>query len=227
MAKLIWDAESERLYETGVSNCALYVWDSSTNAYGKGVAWSGITSIQESPSGAESNPIYADNIKYLDLRSAEEFSATIEAYMFPDEFMECDGTAELAPGAYFGQQNRKKFCLAYKTILGNDTDNNDHGYKIHVVYGCTAAPSEKQYQTVNDSPEAITFSWEASSTPVKFTLDNKDYTTSCVTIDSTKYADESAKAKLKLVEDALFGTDGEGGADAGVLMPNEIAAKLK
>lgn len=225
MAKLVWDEESTRLYETGVSNCALYVWDSETNKYGEGVAWSGITSISESPSGADSNPIYADNIKYLDLRSAEEFSATIEAYMFPDEFMACDGTAELADGAYFGQQTRKKFCLAYKTILGNDTDNNDHGYKLHIIYGCTAAPSEKQYQTVNDSPEAITFSWEASSTPVKFTLNDKEYTTSCVTIDSTKYTESAAKAKLKQVEDALFGGDGED-AKPGILMPNEIATKL-
>lgn len=223
MAKLVWDVDGSRLYETGVSNCALYVWDSDSNEYGEGVAWSGISSITESPSGADSNPIYADNIKYLDLRSAEDFGATIEAYMYPDAWMECDGTAQLTDGVYFGQQARKKFCLAYKTILGNDTDNDDHGYKLHLVYGATAAPSERQYQTKSDSPEANTFSWEVNTAPIKFTHNGKEYSTSSIVIDSTKYSTPEKAAKLAAVEKTLFG---DSDVDPSIMMPNEIYTAL-
>lgn len=223
MSRLKWDEETKRLYETGVSNLALYVWDSEQGKYGSGVAWNGVSSVNEAPSGADSNPIYADNIKYLDLRSAETLDATLEAYMYPDEFMACDGTDTLVNGLYFGQQNRKKFCLAYKTILGNDTDNNAYGYKLHVLYGCTAAPSQKQYASVNESPEAIAFSWEISTAPIKFTYNGKDYATSVATLDSTKFTDEAGKAKLQAVEDALFGSESEA---AHVLMPNELAELL-
>ena len=153
MPKLEWDKTGEREYETGVSNCALYVRDSK-GTYPKGVAWNGISSISESPSGAEANPIYADNIKYLNLISVEEYAATIEAFMYPDEFEECDGTKELTPGVTIGQQERKTFGLAYKTLLGNDTDGDAHGYKIHIIYGALASPSEKSHETVNDSPES-------------------------------------------------------------------------
>lgn len=224
MAKLVWDVDGQRLYETGVSNCALYVWDSDSEQYGEGVAWSGISSITETPSGADSNPIYADNIKYLDLRSAEDFGATIEAYMYPDAWMECDGTAQLTDGVYFGQQGRKKFCLAYKTILGNDTDNDDYGYKLHIVYGATASPSERQYQTKNDSPEANNFSWEVSTAPIKFTIDGKEYSTSSIVIDSTKYKTSEKKAKLTALEKTLFGdTD----VEPSIVMPNDIYTALK
>lgn len=166
MAKLEWDLVGERFYETGVKECALYVRDSS-GAYPKGVAWNGITAITESPSGAEATPLYADDMKYLNLISNEEFGATIEAYTYPKEFAACDGSAELTKGVTIGQQPRKSFGLAYKTTLGNDVDNNDYGYKLHLIYGCLAAPSEKAYATINDSPEAITFSWEITTTPVE------------------------------------------------------------
>ena len=166
MAKLVWDKTGERFYETGVKECALYVRDSS-GAYPKGVAWNGITAITESPSGAEATPLYADDMKYLNLISNEEFGATIEAYTYPKEFAACDGSAELVKGVTIGQQPRKSFGLAYKTTLGNDVDNNDYGYKLHLIYGCLAAPSEKAYATINDSPEAITFSWEITTTPVE------------------------------------------------------------
>lgn len=199
MAKLVFDKEGERYYETGVSDCALFVVDNGT--YGEGVAWNGITGITESPSGAEASPLYADNIKYLNLISAEEFGATIEAYTYPDEFAVCDGSAELYPGVVMGQQPRKTFGLAYKTKIGNDTDGDSKGYKIHLVYGCKAAPSERAYATVNDSPEAITFSWELSTTPVSFGDGHKP--TACITIDSTKVEE----AKIKALEDLIYGTE--------------------
>lgn len=208
---LVWDADGERLYETGVKNCALYVRDN-TGAYPKGVAWNGITAISESPSGAEATPLYADDIKYLNLISKEEFGASIEAYMYPDEFAECDGSKEITPGVYIGQQKRSTFGLAYKTTLGNDIDNNDYGYKLHIIYGALAAPSEKAYATINDSPEAITFSWEVTTTPVKVTGGEP---TATITIDSTK-VDE---AKLKALEDVLFGTEE---AAARLPLPDEI-----
>lgn len=216
MAKLIWDKVGERFYETGVSNCALYVYDDGAQDFGAGVAWNGITSITETPSGAEANAIYADNIKYLSLLSAEEFGASIEAYTYPEEFEECDGSAAIAPGVMVGQQARKKFCIAYKTIKGNDIQNDAYGYKLHLIYNCNAAPSERAYSTINDSPEAIAFSWEISTTPVAVTGHKP---TSILTIDSAK-VDAS---KLASVEEALFGGDS---AEAKILMPDEVLALL-
>ena len=168
MSKLVWDKTGERLYETGVDHGVLYPIQAG-GLYNKGVAWNGLTAVTESPSGAEASPIYADNIKYLNLMSAEEFGATIEAYTYPDEFAECDGSAEIATGVTIGQQARKVFGLSYRTVIGNDVDSNDYGYKLHLIYGALAAPSEKGYTTINDSPEAITFSWEVSTTPVNVT----------------------------------------------------------
>ena len=213
MPKLVWDQTGEKLYETGVKNCALYVMDEN-NKYGKGVAWNGISSISESPSGAEPTAIYADDVKYLNLYSAEEYAATVEAYTYPDEFAQCDGSAEIATGISIGQQSRKTFGLAYVTTLGNDTENNDYGKKIHVIYGAKAAPSEKGYATINDSPEAITFSWSLSTTPVNVTGFKP---TASVVIDSTKVSAEN----LKKLEDALFGSET---ADAKLLLPDEIIA---
>lgn len=200
MAALTWDAIGEHLYETGVDHVALYKPDT-TNKYTGGVAWNGVSSITESPSGADSNPIYADNIKYLDLRSAEEFGATIECYTYPPEFAECNGEAIVTPGVVIGQQTRKTFGLAYRSIVGNDVTGNDFGYKLHLIYGATASPSEKSYNTVNDSPEAGTFSFELTTTPVSV----KGYkNTASLTIDSTKIAD---KSKLTAIEEKLFGSD--------------------
>ena len=214
MPKLEWDKSGEKLYETGVKNCALYVFRN--NAYDKGIAWNGITGITESPSGAEASPLYADDIKYLNLISNEDFGATLEAYTYPKEFEECDGTAEISNGVSIGQQNRKTFGLVYKTTLGNDVDGNSYGYKIHVIYGCLAAPSEKAYASINDSPEAITFSWELSTTPVEV---NGFKPTSTITIDSTKIDAE----KLKKLEDKLYGSET---GEATLLLPNEIMALL-
>ena len=216
MAKLDWDLTSERFYETGVKNCALYVMDDK-GAYPKGVAWNGITAITESPSGAEATPLYADDMKYLNLISNEEFGATIEAYTYPKEFAECDGSAELVPGVNIGQQPRKTFGLAYKTTIGNDTKGNDLGYKLHLVYGCMATPSEKAYATINDSPEAITFSWEVTTTPVEVVIAGKDFKpTAHIEIDSTTIDG----AKLKELEGKLFGTETE---EPQLLLPGEIA----
>lgn len=217
MAKLVWDKTGERLYETGVSHGVLYVQDS-TGAYPTGVAWNGLTAVTESPSGAEATPLYADDIKYLELRSAEEFGATIEAYTYPKEFEACDGSAELAEGVTIGQQDRKAFGLCYRTIVGNDVKKNDLGYKLHLIYGATASPSEKGYQTVNDSPEAITFSWEVTTTPI-----NVDgfKPTSSLTIDSTKVD----KSKLDTLEAKLYGT--ESSAEATLPTPDEVAAIFK
>ena len=214
MPKLEWDKSGEKLYETGVKNCALYVFKD--NAYDKGIAWNGITGITESPSGAEASPLYADDIKYLNLISNEDFGATLEAYTYPKEFEECDGTAEISKGVSIGQQNRKTFGLVYKTTLGNDVDGNNHGYKIHIIYGCLAAPSEKAYASINDSPEAITFSWELSTTPVEV---NGFKPTSTITIDSTKID----AGKLKKLEDKLYGSET---GEATLLLPNEIMALL-
>lgn len=210
MPKLTWDASGERLYETGVKQGVLYVMDN--NVYGNGVAWNGLTAITESPSGAESTPLYADDIKYLDLRSTEEFGATIEAYTYPDEFAACDGSASLADGVSIGQQARKMFGLCYRTTVGNDTDGTDHGYKLHLIYGATASPSEKAYETINDSPEAITFSWEITTTPVSVTGFKP---TASITIDSTK-ADPTCLAAL---EEKLYG----GTSDEPTLpLPDEV-----
>lgn len=220
MSKLVWDAEGSHIYETGISNGVLYVWDEEAKAYGQGVAWNGLTSVSESPSGAESTAIYADNIKYLNLVSAETFGATIEAYTYPDAFMECDGTAEIATGAYIGQQVRKKFCFAYKTRVGNDQSGDNFGYKIHLLYNCSATPSEKQYQTVNDSPEATSFSWEISTTPA--TVDSTHLPTANMVIDSTKF-DTSNVAKLTALEDYLFGS---ASAEPQIAMPSKVVELL-
>ena len=188
MSRLIWDKTGERFYETGVSNGVLFPMGTG-GKYAAGVAWNGLSAVTESPSGAEATATYADNIKYLNLVSAEEFGATVEAYTYPPEFAECDGSKEIAPGVYAGQQNRKTFGMSYKTLIGNDVDNTDHGYKLHLVYGCLAAPSEKAYSTVNDSPEAMALSWEITTTPVEINtmIDGKKLKpVSCLTIDSTK-----------------------------------------
>lgn len=220
MSRLTWDKTGERYYETGVKQGVLYPIQTD-GKYSKGVAWNGLTAITESPSGAEATALYADDIKYLNLISNEEFGATIEAYTYPDEFAECDGSAALAEGVMIGQQKRKTFGLCYKTTVGNDTDSNDYGYKLHLIYGCLAAPSEKAYNTINDSPEAITFSWEVSTTPVSV----KGFKpTSQITIDSTKIA-EAKKAKLSELEDILYGKDGDTQAATGprLPLPDEVA----
>lgn len=212
MSKLVWDQVGERLYETGTKKGVLYPFES--NAYAKGVAWNGLTAVTESPSGAEATAIYADDIKYLNLRSAEEFGATIEAYTYPDEFAECDGSAYIAPGIKIGQQKRKMFGFSYTTTLGNDTEGDEHGYKIHLVYGATASPSEKSYQTINDSPEAITFSWEVATTPVEV----KGFKpTATLEIDSTKVDAD----KLTALEDILYGTEN---AEPRLPLPDEVVA---
>ena len=215
MSKLKWDQAGEKFYETGVSNGVLYPL--TNGAYPEGVAWNGLTAVNENPSGAEATPLYADNIKYLNLMSAEEFGATIEAYTYPDEFGVCNGEAELATGVSIGQQARKLFGLSYQTKIGSD-QNNDLGYKIHLIYGALAAPSEKAYATINDSPEAITFSWEISTTPVE--VEGFKPTASLV-IDSTK-VDADALTRLKNV---LYGTDGSQGTEgttARLPLPDEV-----
>lgn len=209
MSKLVWDKTGERLFETGVSKGVLY--PAVSGAYPKGVAWNGLTAVNESPSGAEATPLYADNIKYLNLMSAEEFGATIEAYMYPDEFAACNGESELTAGVSIGQQKRDTFGLAYQTKIGSDTDN-ELGYKIHLIYGCLAAPSEKAYATVNDSPEAISFSWEVSTTPVEV---EGFKPTATLVIDSTKVEAE----KLAAIEAVLYGS---ADSEARLPLPNEV-----
>lgn len=219
MSKLIWDQTGKRFYETGVEQGVLYPLGIN-GTYPTGVAWNGLTAVTESPSGAEASPIYADNIKYLNMMSAEEFGATIEAYTYPDEFAQCDGSAEIAIGVVVGQQARKIFGLSYKTKLGNDTDGTDHGYKLHLIYGGQAAPSEKGYATINDSPEAITFSWEVTTTPVSV---EGFKPTASITIDSTK----ADKTKLNALETLLYGKDpttptGTDGVVPRLPLPDEI-----
>ena len=214
MATLTWDVQGERYYETGVSKGVLYPFKE--GKYSKGVAWNGLTAVNENTSGAEPTPLYADNIKYLNLLSNEEFAATVEAYTYPDEFAECDGSAELAAGVSVGQQKRIPFGLSYVTKLGNDTDGQDHGYKIHLIYGALAKPSQKNYATINDNPEAITFSWELSTTPVAVPNMRP---TACITIDSTKVTPEN----LKKIEDKLYGTESE---EAALPTPAELAALI-
>lgn len=203
---LVWDQIGEREYETGVSKTVLYPYDSTAKSYGTGVAWSGVTTINESPEGAEATDMYADDIKYLSLMSAETFKCTIEAYTYPQEFEECDGSAEIMSGVTVGQQNRKSFGLCYRTAVGNDTVGTDYGYKIHLVYGGKASPSEKDYSTVNDSPEASTFSWEVNTTPLPaFTLNGKQYkATATLTINVARMT-EAQKAKLSALETYLYG----------------------
>lgn len=220
MARLQWDLDGTRTYETGTKNGVLYV-KSSTGTYPKGVAWPGLTAVTESPSGAENTPLYADDIKYLNLRSAEEFGGTIEAYTYPDEFMECDGNAELASGVVVGQQSRKSFGFCYRTVLGNDSEGEGYGYKLHLIYGADASPSERAYATINDSPDAITFSWEFSCTPVNV---NGMKPTCIITIDSTKVDAD----KLAALEDILYGKNGTGESDTGtearLPLPDEVAS---
>ena len=211
MAKLVWDESGKRVYETGVRNGVLYV-QGENGQYENGVAWNGLTAVTESPSGAEPTALYADDIKYLELFSAEEFGATIEAYTYPEEFEACDGSASLGTGVTIGQQDRKAFGLCYRTIVGNDVKGNENGYKLHLIYGAKAKPSEKAYATVNDSPEAVTFSWEVTTTPVNVAGFKP---TASVTIDSTKMEPE----KLKLIEDKLYGTASE---EATLPLPDEI-----
>ncbi len=212
MSRLIWDESGKRLYETGIKKGVLYP-QNTAGLYPNGVVWDGLTAVTESPSGAEASPVYADDIKYLNLMSAEEFGATVEAYTYPDEFAICDGSAAIATGVSIGQQKRKAFGLCYRTVLGNDVDGEDYGYKLHIVYGALAAPTEKGYQTINDSPEAITFSWEISTTPVSVSGFKP---TASLTIDSTK-VDSAALAAL---EDILYGTSE---ADPRLPFPDEIA----
>lgn len=198
MSKIVWDSNGERLYETGVSHGVVYP-KTAGGTYTPGVAWNGLTNITESPSGAEETALWADNMKYLSLRSAEEFGLTIEAYTYPDEFAECDGHVELASGVRVGQQPRKPFGLCYRTEIGNDVDYEEHGYMLHLVYGITVSPSEKAYQTINDSPEAITFSWEGTTTPI--IVDGLVKPVSEIEIDSTK----ATAANLAVLEAALYG----------------------
>ena len=213
MSKLVWDKTGERYYETGVKNGVLYI--PTEGVYSKGVAWNGLTAVTESPSGAEATALYADDMKYLSLYSAEEFGATIEAYTYPDEFAQCDGSANLAKGVSICQQTRKTFGLCYRTTGDNDTDGNDYGYKLHMIYGCMASPSEKAYATINDSPDAITFSWEVTTTPVSVAGFKP---TASITIDSTK----AEPTKLAALEDILYGKDGEPGSEARLPLPDEI-----
>ena len=215
MPKLTWDNTGERIFETGVKQGVLYPIQSD-GKYTKGVAWNGLTAVTESPSGAEATALYADDIKYLNLLSNEEFGATIEAYTYPDEFAECDGSAELATGVMIGQQKRKIFGLCYRTTIGNDVEGNDYGYKLHLVYGCLAAPSEKGYSTINDNPDAITFSWEVTTTPVNV---EGFKPTSQITIDSTK-ADPT---KLAALEAVLYGS---AETEAKLPLPDEVATLM-
>jgi hypothetical protein len=213
MAPLTWDQVGEKVYETGVDHGVLYLPDQA-GVYNEGVAWNGLVTVTESPTGAEPSAQYADNIKYLNLISAEEFGATIEAFTYPEEFGQCDGTALPAPGVAVGQQGRKMFGLSYRTRVGNDVDGTEFGYKLHLLYGCQAAPSEKAYATINDSPEAITFSWEVTSSPVPVT-DLKP--TALIVIDSTQ-VDE---ADLQALEDLLYG---KGATEAALPTPDAVIA---
>lgn len=213
MSRLVWDQTGERLYETGVKQGVLFVQDKN-GTYPKGVAWNGLTAVTESPSGAEATPLYADDIKYLNLMSTEELGGTIEAYTYPDEFAECDGSASIATGVFIGQQPRKTFGMAYTTTLGNDVESNAYGYKLHLIYGALAAPSEKAYATINDSPEAITFSWEFSTTPVSVSGFKP---TANITIDSTKVD----PVKLAALEKILYG-DTE--TEPRLPLPDEVAS---
>ena len=215
MSKIVWDAIGEHTFETGVRNGVLYL-QGAEGTYNTGVAWNGLTSVSESPEGAEATDLYADDIKYLTLMSAENFKATIEAYTYPVEFEECDGSATIANGVVIGQQSRKPFGLCYRTSIGNDTDGNEHGYKLHIVYGCQASPSEKQYSTINDSPDAVTFSWEVSTTPVNVTGKKPAAT---LVIDSTK----ADKAKLTALEAILYGSEEK---EPRLPLPDEIATLM-
>ena len=223
MSRVKWDQTGERLYETGVDRGVLYVQEN--GKYQAGEPWNGLTAVNESPSGAEPTALYANNKKYLNLMSAEEYAATIEAYTYPNSFGKCDGTVDLVEGVSIGQQKRSHFGLTYRTLIGNDTDGDSHGYKIHLVYGCLAAPSEIDHSSVNDSPEAASFSWEVSTTPVEVTGYEP---TATLVIDSTKVG----SAKLAKIEEILYGKDptatgGSDGVDARLPLPDEIVEILK
>ena len=227
MSRLVWDATGERLYETGVSNGVLYVQNSAGTGWETGVAWNGLTSVSESPSGADPNTLYADNIKYLELRGAEEFSATVEAYTYPEEFNACNGVVEMAEGKgiFVSQQTRKRFCMAYKTLIGNDTNGTDYGYKLHVIYNATVSPSEQSHSTVNESPEAVTFSWELTTVPIAVGEGFKPC--AHVVIDST----QTPEGKMAKVEEALFGKDAttnpaSEGSEPTLKTPSELLAIL-
>lgn len=224
MPKLVWDKDGEHLYETGVNQGVLYMKKEKTSTtaedpYGTAYVWNGLTSVTEKPTGAEANSQYADNIKYLNLISAEEFEATIEAFTYPDAFAECDGSVALMKGLYIGQQSRKNFGLSYKTLIGNDQDGTAHGYKIHLIYGCTASPSEKQYQTVNDNPEAMTLSWDLKTVPTNVKIGDVEYKpTATLIIDSTQFT----TAQMTALEAVLYGTDGDSGNTARMPLPSEV-----
>lgn len=232
MSRIIWDAQGERLYEMGVKQGVLYPVQSESakhtisekeyvTPYSKAVPWNGLTQVSQSPDGAEPTDLYADNQKYVTLRSAETFGATVECYMYPDEFKPCNGEAELMPGVYAGQQGRKAFGMSYRTEIGNDTDGQEHGYKLHLVYGASVSPSEESYESINDSPEAITFSYEMSTTPVNFTdAEGKARTTAHLTINSTKFDSKVMKA----IEDVLYGSETTEGY---LPLPDEVVAILK
>lgn len=214
MARVVWNEVGKHYYETGVDRGMLY--PQNAGAYPKGVVWDGLISVSEKPSGAEATPFYAGNIKYLNLLSKEEFAATVEAFTYPDEFAECDGSAEMLPGVKLGQQPRKPFGMCYRTLIGNDTDNTNHGYYLHIIYGAYAAPSEKGYTTINESPDAITFSWELTTTPVS--VANHEPTAS-VTIDSRTITAEN----LKKLEDVLYGSADK---EPKLPLPDEIASLI-
>ena len=230
MSKLLWDATGEHYFQTGIDHGVLYPMVN--NAYPLGVAWNGLTGVTETPEGAEANAKYADNIKYLNLYSAETFKCTVKCFTYPDEFAPCNGEVSVG-GLTIGQQSRQAFGLAYRTIVGNENLGNDYGYKLHLVYNCHATPSERDFQTVNDSPDAIEFSYEVETTPVTLTSkdanDNVYKPTSLLVIDSTKFTTQEQKNKLKTLEDALFGTDGEGGAtgsDPYLPLPDAVISML-
>lgn len=218
MAKLTWDASGEHFYETGVRKGVLYNFDKESGSYKTGVAWNGLTGVTESPEGAEPTALYADDIKYLNLMSAEDWKGTITAYTFPKEFEKCDGCAELSTGVTIGQQDRETFGFSYQTRIGNDTEGNEKGYKIHCVYGCVASPSEKAYTTINDSPEAVEFSWDVNATPVDVTGHKP---TATLVIDSTKISDKA----LAAVEKLLYGDTSSGTPN--LPLPDAILAAIK
>ena len=225
MSKLVWDELGKHLFETGVDHGVLYPVGAN-GTYPEGFVWNGLTGVTQSPSGADVTKLWADNIKYVEMRAAEEFGGTIEAYTYPDEFAQCDGSAEVVPGLRAGLQGRKAFGLCYRTLIGNDVDLDSHGYMLHLVYGATCSPSERSYATKNDSPEAITFSWEFSTNPVNFAGFKP---TSYIEIDSTKFTTEAQKALLTALEDKLFGTDGSGSSEGTtpyLPLPDEVASTL-
>lgn len=229
MARLTWDGTGEKFFETGTKYGVLYV-QNDDGTYANGVEWNGLTGFTENPTGAESNKLYADNDLYADLRSAEELEGSLTAYTYPDEFAECDGSAEPVTGVYIGQQKRKKFAFCYRTEVGNDV-SDAIGYKIHIIYGATASPSEKSYTTINDSPEAVEFSWDITTTPIKVSkYGGQEFkNTASIVIDSRKFATTALAAKLEDLEDILYGTDGASGSagtEARLPLPDEVLSTL-